>query len=80
MAGTQKILSKEIFVYDKKIILITDTARSEDVAPLENQAAKEGNFLLVLSAGSSESFFLGEDRLVQLFTEHSSDLPCQPIW
>ncbi|MEK7623264.1 MAG: 7TM domain-containing protein, partial [Patescibacteria group bacterium] len=72
--GTQKILSKEIFVYDKKIILITDTARSEDVAPLENQAAKEGNFLLVLSAGSSESFFLGEDRLVQLFTEHSSDL------
>ncbi|MCH7492698.1 hypothetical protein IID19_03885, partial [Patescibacteria group bacterium] len=56
--------SKEVFVYDKKILMITDRNVSEDFQLIVDQAANSGVFLKVISAVEEETVFLNEESLV----------------
>lgn len=62
---------KEVFVYDKKILMITDKDIAEDFQLIVNQAAHNGVLLKIVSAMEEETGFLTEEKLLPLIAEEN---------
>ncbi len=65
----QASTEKEVFVYNKKILMITDQNVNEKFQLVVNQAADQGVYLKVISAVEEETGFLTEEKLVPLIGE-----------
>lgn len=59
-----KDVQQNIFIYNKKALLITDKTDKEELKNIVNQAAINGTWLQVVSALNEESAFLTEEALV----------------
>ena len=64
-------VTKDIFVYDKKALLVTDKSKEEELALIDEQARENGVGLETLSLLSKEGGFLAEDKLLQQINELS---------
>lgn len=74
----EKNIQKKVFVYNKKAILITDEGqfvkeeKGTDVQfnmAIEDQAARQGIWLTVITITTEETNFLGEEKIVQKITQ-----------
>ncbi|PIT87365.1 MAG: hypothetical protein COU31_03380 [Candidatus Magasanikbacteria bacterium CG10_big_fil_rev_8_21_14_0_10_40_10] len=63
---------KQIFIYDKKALLIFDTEEQDNISQIKLQAAENGVALQTLSVAKEEGGFLTEDNLVKEITKLSS--------
>ncbi|MDD5040581.1 MAG: 7TM domain-containing protein [Patescibacteria group bacterium] len=63
--------SKEVFVYDQKVLMITDKNLAKEFKLIVNQAANDGVLLKVVSAVEEETGFLTEEKLVPLIGEEA---------
>ncbi|MFH1564458.1 MAG: 7TM domain-containing protein [bacterium] len=66
-----KAAEKEIFIYDKKVLLITDSDKQSGLELITEQAADNGVFLKMISVTEEETGFLTEEKLVQIIKENS---------
>jgi PKD repeat protein len=66
-----KTAEKEIFVYNQKILLITDKDKQSGLALITKQAADNGVLLKIISAVEEETGFLTEEKLVQVIKSES---------
>lgn len=64
-------IRKEIFVYDKQILMITDKNIEEKFELIVEQAANNGVLLKVVSSAEQETGFLTEEKLVPLIGEEA---------
>jgi len=62
-------VSQQIFVYDKKALLIVDKKSEEEIDQIKLQAAENGVALQILSTTKEEGGFLSEDNLVKEITK-----------
>ncbi len=62
-------VSKDIFIYFKKALLVTDEDKEEELNQIRDQAREDGVALEILSVVSEEGSFVAEDKLVQAFGE-----------
>ncbi len=70
--GEQEVkVEKEIFVYDRKALLVTDKSKEEELALIGEQAKENGVGLKTLSLLSENGAFLAEDKLLQQISELS---------
>ncbi|MDP2684486.1 MAG: 7TM domain-containing protein [bacterium] len=67
----EQSVTKEIFVYDTQILMITDLDTTENFELIEDQAANQGVLLKVISSVEQETGFLTEEKLLPLITEES---------
>ncbi|XOU94354.1 MAG: 7TM domain-containing protein [Candidatus Kerfeldbacteria bacterium] len=67
----KELIKKDIFVYDKQVLLITDKNIFEEFSLIEDQAANNGVQLKVISAVEEDTGFLTEEKLLPLITEES---------
>lgn len=58
-------VSQQVFVYDKKALLIVDKKSEEEINQIKLQAAENGVALQLLSITQEEGGFLSEDKLVK---------------
>ncbi len=70
-AGVTATVSKNIFVFDKKALLIVDQKKEEEIAELNNQAVENGVALQLLPIVEKEGTLLTEDALVQKIKENA---------
>ena len=64
-------IGKEIFVFDKKALIIIDEKKQTEVDNLKVQAAENGVALMLLPITASEGALLSEDALVQRIKENT---------
>lgn len=64
-------VDKEIFVYDSKILMITDQVALDNFQLIVEQAANNGVLLNIVSAVEEETEFLAEETLVPLIAEET---------
>ena len=64
-------VDREVFVYDKKILMVTDKDIAEEFQLIANQAAHNGVLLKIVSAVEEETGFLTEEKLVPLIAEEN---------
>ncbi|MBT4120657.1 MAG: PKD domain-containing protein [Candidatus Magasanikbacteria bacterium] len=64
-------VTKDIFVYDKKALLVTDKSKEEELTLIDEQARENGVGLQTLSLLSKDGGFLAEDKLLQQINELS---------
>jgi hypothetical protein len=69
--GQTSVAEKEIFVYNKKILLITDKDKQSGLGLITEQAADNGVLLKVISVTEEETGFLTEEKLVQIIKENN---------
>ncbi len=76
--GEEKVLTKEtIFVYDRKIILITSSSVLSDtsqIKELTDEAAANGVFLSIISVEEDESALIMEEKFIQLFQQERENI------
>ncbi|HLD60784.1 MAG TPA: 7TM domain-containing protein [Patescibacteria group bacterium] len=63
--------SRDIFVYDKKVFLVTDQRKSEELSLINDQARDSGVALKTVTLAESEGGFLSENELAQAFKENN---------
>lgn len=66
--------TKIIFVYDTRIVLVTDGRAAATLADIERQAAEQGILLTVITADEAETGFLTEEGLIKTYTEHNEEI------
>lgn len=79
---TEKQTQKNLFVYDKKAVLITDSAflqnenelsvnsnRGQSNLAIANQAARQGVWLSIIAVEDEDTAFLAEEKIVQDITQ-----------
>lgn len=64
-------VSKEIFVFDNKAVLILDEKKESEIEEIKKQAAENGVALQLLPISEKEGAFLTEDALVQKIKENT---------
>ncbi|MBU0598457.1 hypothetical protein KKF61_05745 [Patescibacteria group bacterium] len=62
-------IEKIIFVYNKKILIITDKDTTDGLELIVDQAAHNGVFLKIISAVGEETGFLTEEKMVSIIGE-----------
>jgi len=62
-------VEKEIFVFDRKALLITDKSKEEELTLIDEQAKENGVGLKTLSLLTEDGGFLAEDKLLQQINE-----------
>ena len=68
--GSEEIsIEKEIFVYLKKALLITDSDHEGLLKDINIQSAEAGTWLKTFSVGVEDTGFLAEEKLLQKITE-----------
>ena len=67
----EEFVTKEVFVYDTQILLITDQTKSDNFSQIEDQAANQGVLLKVISTVEEETGFLTEEKLIPLISEEN---------
>ncbi len=70
-ADQEASVTKEVFVYDKKILMITDQDIAKNFGLIEDQAANQGILLKVISSVEQETGFLTEEKLLPLLSEEN---------
>jgi len=65
----RKQIKQQLFVYDKKALLIIDEKKEEEINQLKLQAAENGMALKILSTAKEEGGFLSEEKLVKEITQ-----------
>ncbi len=63
---------KDVFVYDRNALLITDHDKEEELSLIREQAAENGVALQILSVVLEEGGFVAEDRLVEEIKENGN--------
>jgi len=68
-------ISKEIFVYDKLVLLLTDaTEWQENITNLKNDAAQEGTYLFVIDSYEATTAFMSEESIYNQLSDNLSIL------
>lgn len=82
---TEKQVQKDVFVYNKKAVLITDSAFVQEIGKLSvdqkknqqtlaiaDQAARQGIWLSTITLKDEETAFLGEENIIQQITQKAN--------
>ncbi|MFA6098997.1 MAG: 7TM domain-containing protein [Patescibacteria group bacterium] len=64
-------LEKQVFVYNKKILMVSDLKTTKDMQLIVEQAAHSGVYLKIISAVQEDTGFLTEEKLVPLIGEET---------
>jgi len=74
--GTEKAsIAKEVFAYNKLLILLTDVSdRSENIFNLKESAAKDGTFIFLIDSYESTTAFMSEETLYNKLNDNLSAL------
>jgi len=68
-------IAREVYVYNKLILLLTDaTERRENILNLQEDAAEEGTFLFVIDSYDSTTAFVSEENLYTKLNDNLSAL------
>ncbi len=62
---------KEIFVYQKKTLLITNKSKGGELREIEEQAAEDGTWMKIIQLDLEDKSFLTEEKLFKKLTEFS---------
>jgi PKD repeat protein len=68
--GEESSIEKEVFIYTKKLLLLTDNDKRKELSLITDQAAEQGVLINLLSPREeATSEFLAEEDFIQKFTE-----------
>ncbi len=68
-------ISKEIFVYDKLVLLLTDaTEWQENISKIKNEVAQEGTYLMVIDSYDATTAFMSEESLYNQLSDNLNTL------
>jgi len=72
-AREEATITRDIFVYEKLLILLTDvTEKRENIENLRADAAEQGTFVFLIESFDSTTAFISEEELAQKLADHVS--------
>lgn len=73
--GKQKnVAEADVFVYDTRYMLVTDKRVKDELAEVTDQAANNGVYLRIVTAGNDDAGIFAEEQLVSAISEESAFL------
>lgn len=72
-------VEKQIFVFDRQAVLVTDEAAETRLSQITAQAAEHGVRLTVVAAAAGETGFITEEQLLQQIQEHAADFAAADV-
>ncbi|MBI2484061.1 hypothetical protein HYV71_02665 [Candidatus Uhrbacteria bacterium] len=71
---------KEVFVYDKRVLLVTDKDKETGLQEIADQAAESGVLLEAVSVARGETEFLNEEAIVKALAEKSEFIDSADVY